>query len=101
MPLYIEKPLSCPTLVSNCALLCLVDFFLKHKYTEEHPGHIACDAETKSELVLPLITRNTAGEEVALGVIDLDCLRLNGFTDEDVQGLQKIVTLIVDACDWD
>lgn len=66
---------------------------------ESYPGHIACDGETKSEIVCPLILRRESGD-VPLGVLDLDCLALCGFTEEDQAGLEKIALLIVDACDW-
>jgi len=52
---------------------------------DEYPGHIACDGETKSEIVLPLILKS--GEKV--GVLDLDCLALHGFEGEDKEGLEK------------
>ncbi|KAF9507330.1 hypothetical protein BS47DRAFT_1351738 [Hydnum rufescens UP504] len=68
---------------------------------EEYPGHIACDGDTKSELVIPLITETSSGDEIALGVIDLDCVALEGFTHDDIEGLQKIANLIVSSCDWE
>ncbi|KAI9507481.1 GAF domain-like protein [Russula earlei] len=66
---------------------------------ESYPGHIACDPNTKSEIVCPLILRSS-GEEVGLGVFDLDCLAQGGFDDDDKAGLEKIAQLVVDACDW-
>ncbi|KAH7909294.1 GAF domain-like protein [Hygrophoropsis aurantiaca] len=65
----------------------------------DYPGHIACDGDTKSEIVCPLIL-NRDGEDVVLGVLDLDCLAHAGFNDEDQVGLEKIAKLVVDACDW-
>ncbi|KAJ6629457.1 GAF domain-like protein [Mycena sp. CBHHK59/15] len=65
---------------------------------ESYPGHIACDGDTKSELVCPLILRSD-GTRV-LGVLDLDCLVAAGFDDDDKAGLEKITELIVKACDW-
>jgi len=64
-----------------------------------YPGHIACDGETKSEIVCPLIL-NIEGRTRILGVLDLDCLASNGFDDEDKVGLEKITNLIVKACNW-
>jgi len=64
-----------------------------------YPGHIACDGETKSEIVCPLIL-NIEGEARVLGVLDLDCLAPNGFDHEDKVGLEKIANLIVKACNW-
>lgn len=62
---------------------------------DKYPGHIACDNETKSEIVLPIIVDNKA-----IGVLDLDCVAIAGFDEEDRKGLEKIVKLIVDSCDW-
>lgn len=64
-----------------------------------YPGHIACDGETKSEIVVPLVHK--IGDHVHnYGVLDLDCLAVNGFTEEDRIGLERIVDLIVNACNW-
>ena len=66
---------------------------------DAYPGHIACDGDTKSEIVCPLILKSS-GKEVGLGVFDLDCLAQSGFDDDDRTGLEKIAQLVVDACDW-
>ncbi|TEB30383.1 GAF domain-like protein [Coprinellus micaceus] len=66
---------------------------------EEYPGHIACDGETKSEIVCPLILEH-GGRVTILGVLDLDCLALNGFGEEDRVGLEKVAKLVVDSSDW-
>jgi L-methionine (R)-S-oxide reductase len=63
------------------------------------PGHIACDGETKSEIVCPLIMYQGSIKFV-IGVLDLDCLAKAGFGEEDRVGLERIVRLIVKACDW-
>lgn len=62
---------------------------------DDYPGHIACDGETKSEIVCPLLF-----EDRSIGVLDVDCLALNGFDDIDRLGLEKIADLIVQSCDW-
>lgn len=67
--------------------------------TNEYPGHIACDGETKSEIVCPLILQN-GNDQVVLGVLDLDCLVLGGFDEQDKFGLEAIADLIVKGCDW-
>ncbi|KAF8199974.1 hypothetical protein K438DRAFT_2112592 [Mycena galopus ATCC 62051] len=67
---------------------------------ESYPGHIACDGETKSEIVCPLIMRSDGDPFRVLGVLDLDCLAVEGFNEEDKAGLEKIAELIVKACDW-
>ncbi|KAK2464179.1 hypothetical protein APHAL10511_003636 [Amanita phalloides] len=64
-----------------------------------YPGHIACDGDTKSEIVCPLLLEQDGMVHV-LGVLDLDCLSVNGFGDDDKAGLEGITSLIVKSCDW-
>lgn len=66
---------------------------------EAYPGHIACDGETKSEIVCPLLLKQN-GESIAVGVLDLDCLALNGFSLDDMVGLERVANLVVNSCDW-
>ena len=56
----------------------------------EFPGHIACDAASSSEIVVPLM-RN--GE--LIGVMDLDSPLLDRFTDDDARGLEQIAVLLM------
>ncbi|MCP9221830.1 GAF domain-containing protein [Erythrobacter sp. LQ02-29] len=55
------------------------------------PGHIACDAASASELVVP-VTRD--GEVIA--VIDLDSPDNNRFGQEDAAGIEKLASAIAD-----
>ena len=59
---------------------------------EAFPGHIACDAASRSELVVPLVY---AGALV--GVFDLDSPLVNRFDDEDQQALEAIATAFVES----
>lgn len=60
------------------------------------PGHIACDAASRSELVVPLV----AGGRV-VGVFDLDSPRLARFDDDDRAGCERLAQLLVDHHpDW-
>ncbi|KAF8835345.1 GAF domain-like protein [Paxillus ammoniavirescens] len=65
----------------------------------DYPGHIACDGGTKSEIVCPLILR-VGSDQIVVGVLDLDCLALSGFDEEDKIGLESIADLIVKSCNW-
>jgi L-methionine (R)-S-oxide reductase len=58
------------------------------------PGHIACDAASRSELVVPLLR---AGQVV--GVIDLDSPIPGRFTEADRLGIEKIAALYIAASD--
>jgi GAF domain-containing protein len=56
---------------------------------EQFPGHIACDARSKSEIVLPVMK----GDEV-VAVLDIDSSKLNQFDEEDVTPLARILDLL-------
>jgi GAF domain-containing protein len=60
----------------------------------EFPGHIACDAASRSEIVVPLIKRGRL-----LGVLDLDSPDLARFDEEDRSGLNAAVALLLDSSD--
>lgn len=51
------------------------------------PGHIACDGDTRSELVVPLMHQGQC-----VGVLDLDSPRLDRFTSEDQLLVEELVT---------
>lgn len=55
---------------------------------EAFDGHVACDSNSKSELVIPLIKN----EEV-YGVLDIDSPILSRFTEEDEKAFVEIVEL--------
>jgi len=56
---------------------------------EVFPGHIACSAASKSEIVIPII-RN----DKVIGVLDVDSAELNSFDETDAAYLAKIIDLI-------
>ena len=56
---------------------------------EQFPGHIACNSESKSEIVVPLLID---GEIV--GVLDIDSDRLDDFDETDATYLEKIIITI-------
>jgi GAF domain-containing protein len=56
---------------------------------DQFPGHIACDAGSRSEIVVPIAAR---GELVA--VLDLDSYELAAFDEVDAAGLQPIAELL-------
>jgi putative methionine-R-sulfoxide reductase with GAF domain/alkylhydroperoxidase family enzyme len=57
----------------------------------EFPGHIACDPDSRSELVVPLME---AGE--VLGVLDLDSPLLARFDEADREGCQRLAEVFLD-----
>ena len=52
------------------------------------PGHIACDARSRSEIVVPVLDRR--GDLIA--VLDVDSDQLDAFKAEDQQGLERLVS---------
>lgn len=62
---------------------------------EKFPGHIACDGETKSELVVPIIKDGSV-----LGVIDIDCLAVNGFDESDKLYVEKLAACLAVSNKW-
>jgi GAF domain-containing protein len=49
------------------------------------PGHIACDADSRSEIVVPLIV-----DGQLVGVLDIDSPSLDRFSAADQQGIESI-----------
>ncbi len=58
----------------------------------QFPGHIACDAASQSEIVVPLIRG-----EALLGVLDIDSPVLARFDEADRQGLERMAALFIGA----
>ena len=52
----------------------------------DFPGHIACDGDSQSEIVVPI---HRGGE--VIGVLDIDSPVLNRFDDADREGLTALV----------
>ena len=59
------------------------------------PGHIACDAASRSEIVLPI---RSGGRIV--GVLDIDSPEPERFSEEDEKGLALLADLIGRAVDF-
>jgi GAF domain-containing protein len=57
------------------------------------PGHIACDARARSEIVVPV--KNAAGELIA--VLDVDSATKATFDDTDRIGLERIVSWFAES----
>ncbi|MBX9797382.1 GAF domain-containing protein [Sphingomonas sp.] len=55
------------------------------------PGHIACDADSASELVVPIMRGG-----VLLGVLDLDSPTPARFDEDDARGVEALAALLAD-----
>lgn len=60
------------------------------------PGHIACDAASASEIVLPIVK----GARL-IGVLDLDSPKPARFQEIDARGLEEVVRIFLEATDFD
>ncbi|MEK5232882.1 GAF domain-containing protein [Lysinibacillus sp. FSL K6-0232] len=60
------------------------------KDVHDFPGHIACDAASQSEIVIPLIKH----KEI-IGVLDIDSPIVNRFSKEDQEGLELFVKTLL------
>lgn len=51
------------------------------------PGHIACDARSRSEIVVPVFDSG----QTLIAVLDIDSERKSTFDQEDADGLERVV----------
>ncbi|MFM2206445.1 MAG: hypothetical protein RL213_420 [Bacteroidota bacterium] len=56
---------------------------------ELFPGHIACSAASKSEIVVPVFRQTTV-----IGVLDIDSALRDDFTQEDRAAIERIVAIV-------
>lgn len=56
------------------------------------PGHIACDAASRSEIVVPLVV-----EGKLLGVFDVDSPKPARFDDDDRVGMEQLAKVYLDS----
>ncbi|WP_322923549.1 GAF domain-containing protein [Paenibacillus campi] len=88
LPACIRIPLGkgvCGTAAAERRTLLVAD-------VHEFPGHIACDAASNSEIVVPLVR----GDEL-IGVIDIDSPLKNRFDEQDQQFLEQFAAILLEA----
>lgn len=56
------------------------------------PGHIVCDTDSKSEIVVPILNKNGS----LYGVLDLDSTEYSAFDEIDKQYLEEISVFLTD-----
>lgn len=59
-------------------------------------GHIACDAASNSEIVVPIVK-----EDKLIGVLDLDSDEFDRFTDIERNYLERVVDILNKHINWD
>ena len=57
---------------------------------DQFPGHIACDTASRSEIVIPLVMRETI-----LGVLDIDSPSAARFDSLDARGLEQLAAVFL------
>lgn len=86
-PACIRIPLGqgvCGTAAAKCSTQLVADV---HAF----PGHIACDAASQSELVVPVVR-----DGAVVAVIDLDSPEPGRFDVEDAAGIEALAALLAD-----
>lgn len=54
---------------------------------DQFPGHIACSAASRSEIVIPIFNSN----DQVVGVLDVDSEKLNHFDERDQEALEELM----------
>lgn len=63
---------------------------------DKFPGHIACDVESRSEIVIPIFKDENlpADRQGLFGVLDLDSTEYNSFDEIDKKSLEELVNFL-------
>lgn len=90
-----QGPLACQELEYPKGV-CWKSVMCKHniivKNVHEFTDHIACDSRSKSEIGIPMLTKNND----FAGVFDVDSDKYDSFDEHDEKGLQIILSLLND-----
>jgi len=62
---------------------------------DQFSGHIACDARSRSEVVIPILIKGKC-----FGVLDVDSPSLARFDQADGVGLEVLVKTLIESSDW-
>ncbi|RUV44007.1 MAG: GAF domain-containing protein [Mesorhizobium sp.] len=79
-----------------CGTAVDLDMSMLIKEVHDFPGHIACDADSRSELVVLL-----RDDEGIFGVLDLDSPLPGRFDKEDQAGIEKLAAIYVAASSFE
>ncbi|MFJ7990948.1 GAF domain-containing protein [Peribacillus frigoritolerans] len=72
-----------------CGTSAATEKTLRIEDVHQFPGHIACDAASRSEIVIPLMK-----DGKLLGVLDIDSPITDRFDELDQQGLEKFAEIL-------
>lgn len=62
---------------------------------DEFPGHIACDSNSKSEIVIPIVIN-----EQVWGVLDIDSYSIGAFSQIDKNYIEKHIGFLIKILDF-
>lgn len=79
-----------------CGISALKRETLLIKDVHKFEGHIACDAASNSEIVIPIVK-----EDKLIGVLDLDSNEFDRFTDLEKDYLERAVNILNKYINWD
>lgn len=79
-----------------CGTAVMKEEVIRVKDVHEFPGHIACDSASNSEIVLPIRNKGRI-----VGVLDIDSVKIDRFSDADEEGLRSLVELIGDEVEFE
>lgn len=65
-------------------------------HINDFPGHIICDPEANSEIVLPLVY-----DDRIYGVLDIDSRTVKRFTNYDLNRIQELVEILMNSSNMD
>ena len=91
-----QGPLACQELEQNKGVCwnCLnTESIVIVPDVNQYPGHIACDSRSKSEIALPVISK----DGIKIGVLDIDSDQINYFDKTDGKYLNQILQDLISS----
>ena len=65
------------------------------KDVHKFPGHIACDSDTNSELVIPIIQNDKA-----VALLDIDSIEFDRFSEEEIAAFNEVTKIIFEKINF-
>ena len=65
------------------------------KDVHKFPGHIACDSDTNSELVIPIIQNDKV-----VALLDIDSIEFDRFSEEEIAAFNEVTKIIFDKINF-
>lgn len=65
------------------------------KDVHKFPGHISCDSDTNSELVIPIIQNDKA-----VALLDIDSIEFDRFSEEEIAAFNEVTKIIFEKINF-